>query len=343
MKLLTRSVYCALGLSFLMACGVESPKIIPKAIPPDNEYSEKPQDFEAFNPQVDILFVIDNSGSMSSVQSELSQNAAVFAGAIASMPILDYHIGVVTTDMLYCGSVSSCGKLVGSPAFVQRSTLNVKDVISSKMIVGTNGSATEESFSPVIAALSPPNENQENKDFYRPNAFFAVIFITDAHDQSDVSPQQLLQFLNNKKADPSKVLGYGVIRTMATAETCGKESYETVDPDMETFLGSVANGDPAQTNILSLCSTNYGLKLAEFARDIVRRASGAVRLNRLPQVETIKVTYGTQVIPNSPTKGWTYRPATNSILLAEGIEWDYLQGPSASLRVDFEAIDITAQ
>lgn len=311
--------------------------IVPKAVIPKEEFSEKPKDFTVFNPKVDILFVIDSSGSMESAQNNLSRNAYLFADAISQVSILDYHIGVVTTDMETYNCRSVCGRLQGNPAYVEKTTPDLIGTLSRRMIVGTNGSATEEMFSPVVAALSPPLETNSNQGFYRQDAFLAVIFITDAMDQSDFSPQDFLQFLNTKKGDPSRVLGYGVIRTLAEEKTC--DGMEDLDDKLETFLASVANGDKTQKNILSLCAPNYGIKLAEFAKDIVRRSAGTVKLSRIPNPKTIKVSYGTQVIPNSATDGWVFQPSTNSILLSEGINWNY-QGSNVGLSIDFEVIDV---
>jgi len=335
MKVL-RSLSCLLAVSLLAGCGVESTKLVPKSIIPKEEFSEKPKDFEAFNPKVDILFVIDNSGSMGSVQNSLSRNAYLFADAISKVSILDYHIGVVTTDM---DDNDESGKLIGFPRYLDKSTPDFVTQLSRRMVVGSNGSATEEMFSPVMEALSPQLENTYNAGFYRQDAYLAIMFITDAKDQSKYGPQDLLTFLRNKKIDPNKVLAYGVIRKLAEEQICGANSGEDLDGKLEDFLASVANGDRSQKNILSLCEPDYGTKLAEFARDIVSRSAGVVKLSRVPNEKTIKVTYGKQVIPNDPKVGWVYQPSTNSILLAEGIVWED-QGPNVGLSIDFEVIDV---
>jgi hypothetical protein len=114
---------------------------------------------------------------------------------------------------------------------------------------------------------------------------------------------------------------------------------EDINGKLEDFLAIVSNGDKSQNNILSLCENDYGLKLAEFAKDIVKRSAGVVKLNRVPNTKTIKVTYGNQVIPNALKTGWVYEPSTNSIHLGEEIPWDYSQG-NVGLKIDFEVIDI---
>ncbi|KHD89400.1 MAG: hypothetical protein OM95_03250 [Bdellovibrio sp. ArHS] len=335
MKLLSKVLCFAAAFGALSGCGSDSPDLIGKAIFKNEEFQEKPKDFTVFNPKVDILFVIDDSGSMADAQNNLSRNAFAFADAISKVSILDYHIGVVTTDMDECRS--RCGKLVGSPVYVEKTTPDLVANLARRMLVGTNGSPTEEMFGPVVEALSPSLELGANLGFYRQDAFLAVIFITDAKDQSQLAPQDFLKVLATKKGDAARVLGYGVIRTLAEEKSC--DGSEDLDNKLEVFLESVVNGDKAQKNILSLCSPDYGVKLAEFAKDIVKRTAGTVKLSRTPDVKTIKVSYGTQVIPNSLTEGWVYEPSTNSILLSEGIVWN-VQGPGVGLTIDFEAIDM---
>lgn len=341
MNFKTQALSLALACAVVLGCAKESAKLVPASVLPKEDFSEKPTDFTAFNPKVDILFVIDSSGSMSTAQNNLRRNAHLFASEIAKMSILDFHIGVTTTDMWGCrplGIGSNCGQLSGYPIFVDRNTPNMVAQLADRMIVGTNGSATEVMFTPTVAALSPPLETGVNAGFYRQDAFFAVIFITDADDQSTMQGRDLYNFLVTKKANADKVLGYGVFRTLAQKDIC--RAAEDVYGKLEGFLELVVNGGKSQPNILSFCAEDYGTKLAEFARDIVKRSAGKVKLSRVPNVKTIKVNYGTQEIPNDLMKGWVYEPSTNSILLAEGIDWDISQ-QGAGLVIDFEVIDLT--
>lgn len=336
MKTFTRLSLLGLTALMMFGCGNESTKLVPKAIIPKEDFSEKPSDFTVFNPKVDILFVIDDSGSMADAQNNLSRNAYQFADAMGQSSILDFHIGVVSTDM--DNKFSRSGRLIGTPAFVSKTTPDMVNNLARRMIVGTSGSATEIMFEPVFAGLSLPLTNTYNKDFYRQDAYLAVIFLTDADDQGSYDPKTFMQFLTNLKGDATKVLGYGVIRTMATKDSC--DGMEDVTGKLENFLSLVGNADKMQKNILSLCEPDYGVKLAEFAKDIVKRSAGAVKLSRVPVVNSIRVTYGVQVIPNSLKDGWVYEPSTNSILLSEGIQWDYKQGTNVGLKIDFEVIDV---
>ena len=317
----------------ITGCSESSTMLVPKGIPPEG-YTEKPSGLQNFNPKVDILFVIDSSYSMDEAQDNLKLNAYKFADALAKSPILDYHVGVLTTDMSSCRT--NCGKLQGVPAFLHKNTPNLVSVLSSRLVVGTGGSAEEMMFSPVIEALSPALETRENKGFYRQDAYLAVIIITDAKEQSKYSPEEMHDFLVQKKGDARRVLGYGVIRKLAdTGCTSGNEP---LDGKLEDFLMLVENGNARQENVLSLCTENYGEKLAEFANDIVSRSAGTVKLSRLPKENTIRVTYGTQIIPNNLYKGWTFRSSSNTLEFGKDIEWS-VQPDGTSVTIDFEVLD----
>lgn len=346
MKLVSQILVASLTVSFLGACdSSKNPVYVPMEKIVNEEVSEKPTDFNIFNPKVDILFVIDNSGSMQSVQQAMANNAQRFADEMSRVSILDYHIGVLSTDMdncTYSGSGSKkCGFLIGYPTYVEKTTPDLVSTLAGRMVLGTNGSPSEVMFTPVMAALAPALEAGYNKGFYRQDAFLAVIFITDANEQSRVSPEEFLRFLTTKKSDPAKVLGYGVIRKLAEEKSCSGS--EDLDEKLETFLSKVVNGDDRQSNVLSLCDADYGPKLAAFARDIVKRTAGSVKLSRRPILRTLRVFYGTQEIPNDAKTGWVYVPSDNSISLSEGIEWDMTQGAGVGLRIDFEAADLMPQ
>src|SRR5690349_494813 len=91
----------ALLMSFLVLGGLSCSPKNPKAhIIPDNTEEKVVQDnTQVFDPKVDILFVVDNSGSMGTHQQNLSANVSKFTQAFIKGSILDYNIGIVTTDM----------------------------------------------------------------------------------------------------------------------------------------------------------------------------------------------------------------------------------------------------
>lgn len=78
----------SLGVMFLAACS-------------ENEFGEQDlahQSYEVNVGQVDILFVVDNSGSMSEEQRKMADSFRNFMQG-TGLPGLDYRIGIVTTDV----------------------------------------------------------------------------------------------------------------------------------------------------------------------------------------------------------------------------------------------------
>ncbi len=321
-------------LSSIAACSRSSENLLtPAPYQPEGEVVEKPKDLQYFRPMVDILFVIDNSASMDDPQENLKANAYRFADALSKIAILDYHVGVITTDMSDCRT--DCGILQGRPNFVEKTTPDIVQVLSDKMIVGLRGSASEMMFTPVISALSPRLGNNENKGFYRDDAFLAVIIITDAKEQSSVDPKAFYDFLVQKKGDERKVLSYGVIRKLVEESICTGQ--EPLDDKLENFFDMVVTGGAGQPNVLSLCDPDWGLKLAEFAKDIVKRSTGSVKLQVIPKRESIRVAYGTQEIPNHVKYGWTYRASSNTIELGPNIIWT-AQPPGTTLSINYDLL-----
>lgn len=305
---------CAALSICLLACSPEAEKVYLQPFLAKEQVVENP-DAVFFDPQVDILFVVDNSGSMFTHQQNLASNISLFTSKFSKNSILDYHIGVTTTDMSYRNG----GALVGRTTVVQKTTPFGDRVLAENLMVGTDGSATEASFDPVAKALDPIMLSGPNKGFYRSSASFVVIFITDAEDQSQISGQFLYtKLLTMKNQVPQKVLAYGVI-VPSHVNNCERDDWSRPDR-IEDFLGLVFNGGQGK-NIFNLCDPAFGDKLADMAKDIVDLVGRMIYLNRVPAVETIKVTYGNVVLPRDPDTGWMFDPQKNAIILGEKIDW----------------------
>ena len=331
-KSVIKTVLTSIGLMAFFGCTNPSSVL---NLPPEVR-GEKISDnsFEVYDPSVDILFVIDNSGSMQPHQSNLSRNINRFIQNFIQKNGLDFHIGVLTTDMdnSSWGNGVCCGILAGTPKFVERTTPNFSQVLSRNMIVGTDGSASEESFAPVIAALTAPNLTGANAGFYRPKSHLAIVFVTDAEDQSRMSVDSFFNFLVGLKGDTSKVSVYGAI--VPTSErNCDRDEPNTVPTRIEALLAKVSN---AGNNTLNLCSADYGDKLALLGDDLLSRVSSLIYLNRRPVSATIRVTFGSQNIPFGAETGFLYDSFRNAIILGEKIVWS-VQPAGTKVQVSYEA------
>ena len=328
-------IYGVLLLSVVIGCSSpESPKLIPKPVI-QKGISEK--SIVNRSGKVDILFVIDNSGSMGTYQTNLSNNISKFVNIFFSGAIIDYHIGVLSTDAdvsTWAGATPNptcCGKLQGTPVFIDKNTPNAGVDLSARMVLGTSGSATEQSFEPIRLALSEPLASTVNAGFLRPDAYLAVIFITDAQDQSTISPEDFHSFLVGIKGSKDKILSYAAIIPTSYGDqpNCYRD---TGNPTrIETFMSMTAN---AGDNVYNLCDPDFGDKLAGVATSIQSRVVEAIYLDRAPIIESIEVMYGSQVIPKDPAKGWSYDASMNAIYLGKDVVLDTTQPEGTKIRVE---------
>lgn len=320
-----------MNFKYLLAMGVLavgavscSPHTPEAYLPPVNQEEKViDDDTQYFDPKVDILFVVDNSGSMATHQRNLSTNVAKFTSTFTRSSVLDYNIGVVTTDMegSYWGARQPCcGQLVGNVRVVNKNTPSSDQVLAANFLVGTDGSAVEASFDPVVSALSLPNLTGWNNGFYRPDASLVVIFMTDAEDQSQrTDPTMLYNFLLNlKHGDATKILAYGVIVPTVDTMNCDRDEYNVTPQKIESFLGMVQNN---KTNIMNICDPDYGTRLANMAKDIVDKVGNIIYLARAPDVNSIRVTYGNMTLPEDYDTGWSFDPKKNAITLGSKINW----------------------
>ena len=276
----------------------------------------KPREDEAntvvYDPRVDILFVVDNSGSMSNHQQQLANNIDQFLRTFFQNNVLEYQIGVITTDS---------PNLVGYPMFIDKSTPNPEVYLSRSLKVGTTGSPIEAVFDPTIGALTPPVSDQYNQGFFRDGAYLAVIFITDAEDQSRQfrNPKVFYKTLVDlKHGDREKVLLYGVIvPTNTIYPTCARDGQET-PVSIETALQMSVT---APDNVMEICSPDYGVKLAALSQKLISQIAREVKLAQVPSVDSIEVIFGTQVIPEGDLEGWSYDSTRNAVILGPNIKW----------------------
>ena len=319
---------CALALG-LTACSNADPKLVLPARPVPAKPGPAPTSavgrVTSEKGPVDILFVIDDSRSMGAHQQQLSANVGLFVQQFAGAS-LDYHIGVTTSSTSLEVDWGQSfpwgdGKLMGTTTVIDRNTPNGLSLLQNNMIVGIGGNGHERFFVPVKQALTEPNLSGPNAGFYRPDATLAIVMITDATDPGTVlSTADFEQFLSGlKPGHPEKVLSYAVIIPSSLGPSpfnCDR------DPDgppytIEQFLADVHGQS------FSLCDPNFGQKLADMGKDIASKVTGGqiVLLGRKPIVSSIKVSFGTQVIPYDSESGWLYDPVRLAILFGPKVVW----------------------
>lgn len=133
-------------------------------------------------PAVDVVFVIDNSCSMEEEQVLLAQNFPAFLQYFLTSG-LNYHIGVVSTDMehpFHTGKLQDAGGI----RYLDRDTVNPGQIFAQMVQLGIGGWFEERGRDALFTLIDIRRDAPENEGFYRPNASLHAIFVSDENDQS---------------------------------------------------------------------------------------------------------------------------------------------------------------
>jgi hypothetical protein len=155
---------------------------------------------------IDVLFVVDNSGSMAEEQQNLIANFPQFI-AVLDQSGLDYRVGVTTTGRNYDYTMQTPigpipqhvsggdnGALLHPTAcamshpWIEKADPHPAQTFSCVANVGTNGPGEEMPLGAVHDAFGARMTDGTNAGFHRPDALLAVVILTDENDCSYEQP-----------------------------------------------------------------------------------------------------------------------------------------------------------
>lgn len=161
-------------------------------------------------PRADFLFVIDNSCSMLDQTAGLNQTSDPFISALS--PDVDYHVGVVSTDMF---DSNHSGKLrqAGGVRWIDRDTPNSALVFASMVGLGTGGDSAPKHRDAVYAALEVHGvEGGYNEGFLRSDGSLDVVVISDSLDQSfSIGLDEFSDYLLALRPDSTQVRVHAIV------------------------------------------------------------------------------------------------------------------------------------
>lgn len=283
-----------------------------------------PQSGAAGDPNaLDILFVIDDSGSMDTHQERLKKNVNELIRA-AQVAGVDIHAGVITTSVEgYSTTPWVAGGLIGpQKKFAATADGDFAATLATNLTAAmtTSGSGIEQPFRTVQLALSEPLASTENKGFLRPDAALAVFVLTDADDQSEApmgSSAEFVSFLKGLKSGAPVAFHAAYAPTSDT--TCrrdiGSEPMPVRIEEVLTAFGTLKES-------VSICDADFGTKLGQIGRGYSAIGLRTVQLKLAPNLSTMKVTYGTETFQAGDLlNGWVYDSSKMQLLFGEKINW----------------------
>lgn len=284
--------------------------------------------FQESQALVDVLFVIDNSGSMSDKQESVARNMAAFL-SVAVREGVDYHLGVTTTGIEPSpSSWASCpggafggeaGRLFpvdnSSPRVITPITPGAAGLFANNVRVGICH-WSEQGLEAAYRALSPPLvtsaddpstplPNDGNAGFLREEAKLAIVIVSDEDDQSQRPVsfyETFFRALKGNDADQlilSAIVGPEDLSSCPSASGSGSRYIA-----LANALGGVVE---------SICTPDWTLSLERLSHSAfgLRRS---FRLSGVPSdVAAIRVDVnGLQVL-----SGWSYDAAQQSVVFEE--------------------------
>jgi hypothetical protein len=299
------------------------------------------------NSKVDVLFVVDNSNSMASSQTNLTTYFPSFISSFASKN-LDFQMAVTTTDaylseplfasfytdypFLYDAGQTQAhkakfrdGLTTEDGVFIMLPTTpSLASIFLNNATVGVNGYGDERPWQSMIDTLNSPL----NSGFVRSNSFLSIISMSDEDDFS----WNGTAYLDNDYTDPrlyqvSDMLTY--LNGLTSSTTANKKySWNSISIQDQTCLATLNASVPGRTlgprndsmatatggAILSLCS-DFATGLESIAENILELAT-QFPLTRTPIVSSIVVTVDGATVVASATNGWRYDSTKNSIIFS---------------------------
>ena len=273
-------------------------------------------------PQADILFIVDDSGSMGDEQQTLADSFADFAAYLTAQNV-SYQVGVTTTDI--DGFTGEAGKLVGNPKIITPTTPNAAAKFAANANVGTDGSGTEQGLEAARLALTPPNVTGANAGFLRQAAKLFLIFVSDEEDQSpDGNGTQAPAYFANayrniKNNDPNLLTVSAIAGDVPNgcATAAAGERYKAVVDDIGGVWGTI-------------CTTNFGPTLHNIGVEAAQ-LQATFYLSREPVVASIVVRVNGVV---QPASYWTYNPGSNSITFIPA----QIPDPGETVTIEYDVV-----
>ncbi len=286
---------------------------------------------------VDILWVVDNSGSMSEEIQRVKDEFQSFLGDFIDLG-LDFHLGAVTTDM---NNPTEAGRLQGTPSYIDHNTADPYGTFERTInaIYDHKGSADEKGLDAAKAALTEPLLTSDNAGFLRTRnddgdeVATHIIVVTDEDDYSSVSTTAFTTWLDNLESDPD---------LSALSAICGDPGATMFDGGCTEWDGMTMYTAMAGTDYYnvamdtgghwsSICTASFAEEL-EYLSLVSQGMTAEFFLTHEPSsIALTDVEVNGTDVGYSAIDGWTWSSTTNAITF----HGDTIPEPSATIRVSY--------
>ncbi len=282
--------------------------------------------------KIDILWVVDSSGSMATSQTNLANNFKQFIQDFQTKNF-DFHMAVTDTggylDNHYNTKTRSAFRQGISAPFsgvtvMDKNTPNLETVFIKNIKTGTTGTGDERAFSSFKKTL----ENSNNLGFQRPGAFLAVIIVSDEDDFShyDWNNGTSSYFFTENYNDPTMLTVQSfkdalITLTNSTAANAANDfavhNISARDAACVTALGNTGQKISQRYPALSTATGGISASICAPMSTVLDQLSkktielaATFKLDREPYVDSLRITIDGVTSAQSALCGWTYDPAS---------------------------------
>lgn len=240
----------------------------------------------------DILFVIDDSASMSEEQARLGDNFSAFVDVLAGT-YADWQIGVITTDPEEQGVLRS--------PILTPDTPDLDAAFTAAVAVGTEGSRDEQGLLTSALAVNP----SVNAGLVRGASALNVLFVSD---EDDHSPQDVELYLGvlASSAGSGGFRAHALVGDLPEGCVSGTSAADAGARYLEAATSTDGWSD-------SICADDYSTLLARVGLDVAGWDT-TFYLDRVPDPTTLEVTVDAVEIPERAEDGWQYSPGDNAVI-----------------------------
>lgn len=295
-----RSLLAISALAMSVAgCRCDPPRTT-RTLPPDVRIDAFAQEAAS---KVDVLWVVDDSGSMAPRQESLARSFQSFI-ELFSRGKIDFRIAITTTDIF-----KTAGQFKGTPKILTPSTPSLATAFAANIRVGTSGSPYEAGLQAAQLALErqaatndpildriatckaacsragdPPLctqtcETSNPIDFLRPGAYLYLIFVTDEEDESSQDVRYYWRAFETAKG----VGNDGTVTTAAIMGDVPTNSCGATPGARYKALSDLTGGE-----VGSICDADFSKTLKKLATNAVG-LKRKFALSKAPNKETLEV------------------------------------------------------
>ena len=259
--------------------------------------------------KMDIVFVVDDSGSMQEEQTNLATNFPMFATLLSNYvtgdgQMIDYRVAVTTTgrDLTYSidfggmqlpfSEAGDNGAFKNNCSVAKRwlepTDANMEQALACRANVGTTGPGYEMPLLMTKWALADRVMDGTNAGFLRDDALLAIVMLTDEDDSSTVQdnftigisgqlpvdwhPDDQIAFLDALKGHRTRWAAAAIAGETDCTSTFGDAVQAT---RLQEFVTKANAGGTTQATFSSICEGDLTVGLQQ-ALDLFQTACGGV-------------------------------------------------------------------